>query len=409
MGTEDRHICPSPYGPPRPKAVATLLCSDDFWPGTQTLLFSIKKHLPSQQNQASPLNTSHVYPPDIVVLITPNVKQEIRDALYPTFCNRLITVDPIPIPTEEPDASVGKSRMKAWESCGYTKLQIFGHSSVIVYEKILYIDSDCIVVKDVSPLLSIGVQNNTRVGLEAASPDIFPPDKFNAGVMVISPSIEILDDMLQKTESLESYDGGDTGFLNAYYPSWFKSMDSSARLPFGFNAQRFMFTCTHAENPKYWNVGIGNDLTIVHFSSSPKPWQNIMDASDTTKQADLLSEESSSKMKDVVAGSSLDKLWYQMYKECKRFVHTKRLEERKDMARKGSTTTAATLGVTSQSSSGKRSGVMTNRMVQKRYKELRRSGTSIQDAMKQARKEAGMSDDSEDPGKQVAAMFGMPL
>lgn len=45
----------------------------------------------------------------------------------------------------------------------------------------------------------------------AAAPDVFPPDKFNAGVMVVVPSLLVLEDMLSKVEKLPSYDGGDTG------------------------------------------------------------------------------------------------------------------------------------------------------------------------------------------------------
>lgn len=45
----------------------------------------------------------------------------------------------------------------------------------------------------------------------AAAPDVFPPDKFNAGVIVVVPSLLVLEDMLSKVEELPSYDGGDTG------------------------------------------------------------------------------------------------------------------------------------------------------------------------------------------------------
>lgn len=45
----------------------------------------------------------------------------------------------------------------------------------------------------------------------AAAPDVFPPDRFNAGVMVIKPSQKVLEDMLAKVDVLPSHDGGDTG------------------------------------------------------------------------------------------------------------------------------------------------------------------------------------------------------
>ena len=77
-----------------------------------------------------------------------------------------------------------------------------------------YIDADCLVQaspEDVFP----------RDVTFAAAPDIFPPDRFNAGVLLIKPSMDTYNDMMTKTESVISYDGGDTGFLNTYFPNWF--------------------------------------------------------------------------------------------------------------------------------------------------------------------------------------------
>lgn len=47
----------------------------------------------------------------------------------------------------------------------------------------------------------------------AAAPDVFPPDKFNAGVLVIRPDQGVFSDMMGKIGTLESYDGGDTGVV----------------------------------------------------------------------------------------------------------------------------------------------------------------------------------------------------
>ena len=140
----------------------------------------------------------------------------------------------------------------------------------------------------------------------AACPDIFPPDKFNAGntlisslafsyshlsgVLVIKPSLEILQNMKNQVDILPSYDGGDTGnrkqvlalrfelisisigFLNSFFPDWFQS---SGRLPFGYNAQRTLHWMTFEKNPGYWNAI--NPLKVIHYSSSPKPWEKSKD------------------------------------------------------------------------------------------------------------------------------------
>lgn len=45
----------------------------------------------------------------------------------------------------------------------------------------------------------------------AAAPDVFPPDKFNAGVLVLRPDRAVFEDMVSKASVLPSHDGGDTG------------------------------------------------------------------------------------------------------------------------------------------------------------------------------------------------------
>jgi glycogenin glucosyltransferase len=280
-------------GPVRPNAIATLITTDDFLPGVQTLLYSLHQKLPKPEQNAD----ANYYPPELIVLTTPNISQQTKDALHPALCTRLIEVDPIPIPKhtnhssaitsasageekngkEDATDDLNASHVASWsDKCGYTKLHIFAQH---VYDKILYLDSDCLVQKDVSHLLNIDIgmisdTNNSsssprKGGLIAAAPDIFPPDKFNAGVMLLQPSLPLFHDLMTQSQSLTTYDGGDTGFLNAYFDDW-HSYPAERRLGFQYNAQRFMHQCTYEKQPKYWDVAVG-DIFVIHFSSSPKP------------------------------------------------------------------------------------------------------------------------------------------
>lgn len=104
----------------------------------------------------------------------------------------------------------------------------------------------------------------------AAAPDVFPPDHFNAGVMVIKPSQCVWRKMLTSIHCLASYDGGDTGFLNAFFPNWYIS-SAASRLSFGYNALRIMQWFTK-KKPEYWKAI--KPLKIVHYCSSPKPWED---------------------------------------------------------------------------------------------------------------------------------------
>ncbi|CAM9286254.1 unnamed protein product, partial [Heterosigma akashiwo] len=143
---------------------------------------------------------------------------------------------------------------------GYTKLHIW---NLVEYTRVLYIDADALVLENIDELF----ERNTNF---AAAPDIFPPDKFNAGVLLIEPNKAIYSDLLSCIDSLPSYDGGDTGFLNSFFKDWYL-MPSDARLPFSYNAQRTLHWLTSSKNPGYWN-SIGT-IKILHFSSNPKPWQ----------------------------------------------------------------------------------------------------------------------------------------
>jgi glycogenin glucosyltransferase len=407
------------FRPVRPNAVATLITTDDFLPGAQTLLYSLKNNLPSVDSFGP-----DDYPPELIVLITPNISESVRQALYPAFCTRLVEVDPIEIPdisknaknneggagagAEEAATNANESHVASWsDKCGYTKLHIFRQT---VYDKVLYIDSDCLVVKDLSHLFKLH-HDSPRGRLLAACPDIFPPDKFNAGVMLISPSDALFEDLIAKTQSLITYDGGDTGYLNAYFNDW-HSYPAEGRLGFQYNAQRFMHQCTYEKQPKYWDVAVG-EISIIHYSSSPKPWQG----SDVTKplsQSQLLDsnflteEEAQNVAKAESKSKVLDKLWHKNYK--KSFQFKEEFQEEQTLKLKQKVILRKPKPAASQPSKNSTKQKKTSLTFNKRYKALRKEGMDAKSAMKKARIEFGMDkDDQKSAGKQVAAMFGMPM
>ena len=225
------------------QAYATLITSDDFLPGLQVMLHSLVKTKTERR---------------IVILITSEVSAASREKLSSMKVMgassplvELLEVSAIPNPNE-------KVHVPGWINAGYTKLHIF---NLIQFSKIVYIDADVLVLKNVDELFE-------RPGLSAA-PDVFPPDKLNAGVMVVEPASNVFEDMVSKIAELPSHDGGDTGFLNSFYPDWF-TWSAEHRLPFRYNAQRTMHWLTYKGNPGYWNAI--RPISILHFSSNPKPW-----------------------------------------------------------------------------------------------------------------------------------------
>ncbi|CAM9580775.1 unnamed protein product, partial [Phaeothamnion confervicola] len=171
-----------------------------------------------------------------VLMVTPQCAALQRHGLL----DEIVAVEPIAIPA----AAEVPQHVRAWAEVGYTKLRIW---SLIQYRKVVYVDADALVDENVDELFDLPTDF-------AAAPDIHPPDRFNAGVMVLTPSEAVLEEMLGRTATTATYDGGDTaGFLNAFFPDWF-SGPAAGRLPFRYNAQRTMYWNTHERNPEYWKA-----------------------------------------------------------------------------------------------------------------------------------------------------------
>ncbi len=265
------------------KAYVTLITSDAYLNGALVLIKTLRK-------------TTNI-DVAIIVLVTPNVSKSTIGRLSSIQNIQIRVVEPINRPHES-------SIERCWDNAQYSKLHIWNQTD---FDIIVYIDADCIILECIEELFEL-TSNNCQVF--AASPDVFPPDKFNAGVLVITPSSIMFELLCEATKHLPSYDFGDTGFLNAFFHMWYnvesvdfrslrlvleekylnsnpQSLRFSAsdpdenktikliKLPFGYNAQRTMYHFTKA-NPKYWESI--QPLKIVHYSSSPKPWDDGLDS-----------------------------------------------------------------------------------------------------------------------------------
>ena len=105
---------------------------------------------------------------------------------------------------------INPSSKPSWHGSGYTKLYLW---SLVEYELVFYIDADALI-QSFDVLHAFDLMLKAPKAKLAAAPDVFPPDNFNAGVLVLRPSMLIFREMLQKIDKVEPYDGGDTGFLN---------------------------------------------------------------------------------------------------------------------------------------------------------------------------------------------------
>jgi alpha-N-acetylglucosamine transferase len=91
-----------------------------------------------------------------------------------------------------------------------TKLHLF---RLTQYSKVIFLDADTLVLRPLSHLFDLPVDF-------AAAPDQGWPDAFNSGVMVATPSIETFDALTAMMKQRGSWDGGDQGLLNDFFPNW---------------------------------------------------------------------------------------------------------------------------------------------------------------------------------------------
>ena len=88
----------------------------------------------------------------------------------------------LPNPHEEGQSS----EQLSWVGSGYTKLYLW---SLTEFKKVFYIDADCLIVGPLDDVF------NREVDF-AAAPDVFPPDKFNAGVLFLKPSLKMFSHLI---------------------------------------------------------------------------------------------------------------------------------------------------------------------------------------------------------------------
>lgn len=240
----------------RELAFATMITSDDFVMGLETMVFTLlASRLAAAADAARPLP-----PRKVVVMATAQVSDRFLDRIrsWSPAGVELEMVEPIANPHAD------SVHVEGWVNSGFTKLHLW---RLTRFAKLVYIDADCTVTTEAGGLEDLFERPGAP--MPAAAPDVFPPDKFNAGVMVVEPDAAVFEDMMARAAELPSHDGGDTGFLNSYFPGWFEA-GAGFRLPFRFNAQRTLHWLTAAKAPGYWEAV--KPLKIIHYCSSPKPW-----------------------------------------------------------------------------------------------------------------------------------------
>jgi len=191
----------------------------------------------------------------LAIMITDQVSDLLRRNLEATFDN-VITVNLLDSKDEvnlklmeRPELGITFTKFNCWRLTQYTKC--------------VFLDADCVVLRSIDDLFD-------REELSAA-PDAGWPDIFNSGVFVFKPSQETYDKLMKFTTEQQSFDGGDQGLLNKFFSDW-STADISRHIPFTYNVTSNTFY-SYLPAVKQFR----NEIRLVHFAGTLKPWQLTYD------------------------------------------------------------------------------------------------------------------------------------
>lgn len=131
-----------------------------------------------------------------------------------------------------------------------TKLNLWRQ---IQYEKVVFLDADTVVLQNIDGLFALDVEF-------AAAPDIGWPDIFNSGVFFTKPNIGTYAALKRLADAGVSFDGGDQGLLNSFFPS--------------FHRLSFTYNVTPSSGYQYLPAfrHFESQLKVAHFIGAQKPW-----------------------------------------------------------------------------------------------------------------------------------------
>ncbi|KAF7817895.1 putative UDP-glucuronate:xylan alpha-glucuronosyltransferase 4 [Senna tora] len=185
------------------------------------------------------------------------------------------------------------AKKDSYNRWNYSKLRIWQLTN---YDKVIFLDSDLLVLNNIYHF-SIYPQ------LSAAPNDL---SLFNSGFMIIEPSLCMFEHLMQKTFRVESYNGGDQGFLNEIFTWWH-------RLPSRLNYLKI--------NNQQKEL-TANDVYAIHYLGL-KPWMCYKDY------------DCNWDMKDhqIFASDSAHRRWWEVYEEMPKELQaycglTKKMEDR---------------------------------------------------------------------------------
>jgi hypothetical protein len=208
--------------------------------------------------------SSHLYKYDRIALVTPDVDDATRKSLSR---RKLWTIREIPridcnvLDLDNPIFS--KEKTLSWKAT----CSKFAAWSLVEYDRVVFMDADTLLLGPIDAAL----HNYSNASFLAAA-DVFPPDTFNTGFMVIRPSQTTFQRLVDLNSGIGSTDGGDQSLLNrGLCPHWYFADKSDAhcgRLPWIYNVNGGSY---YAYSQFQAKSG-AEKVAVVHFLGDVKPW-----------------------------------------------------------------------------------------------------------------------------------------
>lgn len=228
---------------------ATLLSSSSYIPGVLVLFRSLRKYG----------NTKFPF----LCVCSRNISEKDTDLLEKEgiSCKRLSksALENVEIPNTNNEYS-------HWNYT-FDKLLLW---NLVEYDKIVFLDSDMIVLDDIDDLFEKKAFSAVQAGYLQNNSWV----RLNSGLIVIEPNPEICRQLIQqlpKTITQFTNKGrsvGDQDVINDFMPDWPEKND--LHLPEGYNLFFKYLTSYH----QIFNLEYRKDIKIIHFIGNKKPWHN---------------------------------------------------------------------------------------------------------------------------------------
>ncbi|GAB2270556.1 Putative UDP-glucuronate:xylan alpha-glucuronosyltransferase 3 [Dionaea muscipula] len=198
---------------------------------------------------------------DLVILVDETISEYHRGGLEAAGW-KIHTIKRIRNPKAEPES---------YNEWNYSKFRLW---QLTEYDKIIFIDADLLILRNIDFLF--GLPEITATGNNATL--------FNSGVMVVEPSNCTFQLLMDHINEIESYNGGDQGYLNEIFTWWH-------RIPKRMNFLKHYWIGDEPEKKEMKTHLFGADppeLYVLHYLGL-KPWLCFRDY-DCNWNVDILHE-----------------------------------------------------------------------------------------------------------------------